>query len=121
MQLAQTPLPSGTQGTGGVLFPHSSRFTQLTHILCLCIHNNRAIDNSGEASNVASVTLQVQDCDLIDIFQVPSTFPAFSGSYSYVHVSEDGPSLDNMKAPAHNVQRQSSGLNQFSLEMDVEP
>ena len=58
---------------------------------------------------------------MIDIFQVPAAYPIFSGGYSYVHVSEDGPSLDNMKDPAHNVQWQNPGLHQFSLELSVEP
>ena len=52
---------------------------------------------------------------------MPSEFPVFSGAYNYVHVSEDGPSLDNMKNPAHNIQWQNPGLNQFSLELDVGP
>jgi len=81
----------------------------------------RVVDDSGELSNIASVTLEVQDCNLIDIFQVPSTYPVFSGSYNYVHVSEDGPSLDNTKTPAHNVQWQNPGLYQFSLELEVAP
>ena len=58
---------------------------------------------------------------MIDIFQVPAAYPIFSGGYSYVYVSEDGPSLDNMKDPAHNVQWQNPGLHQFSLELSVEP
>ena len=59
---------------------------------------------------------------MIDIFQVPASFgPNFSGGYSYVHVSEDGPSLDSMRDPAHNVQWQNSVLNQFSLELEVTP
>jgi len=81
----------------------------------------RVVDNLGELSNVASVTLEIRDCNLVDIFQVPSTYPAFSGSYNYVHVSQDGPRLDNMKIPAHNVQWQNPGLHQFSLELTVEP
>jgi len=81
----------------------------------------RVIDDSGELSNIASVILQVQDCNLIDIFQVPSTYPVFSGSYDYVHVSEDGPSLGSIKSPVHNVQWQNPGLHQFSLELKVEP
>eukprot|EP00581_Thalassiosira_minuscula_P028458 CAMPEP_0183754816 /NCGR_PEP_ID=MMETSP0739-20130205/3731_1 /TAXON_ID=385413 /ORGANISM="Thalassiosira miniscula, Strain CCMP1093" /LENGTH=1540 /DNA_ID=CAMNT_0025991459 /DNA_START=38 /DNA_END=4660 /DNA_ORIENTATION=+ len=81
----------------------------------------RVRDNSNEVSNVASVALKIQDCDVIDIFQVPAAYPVFSGSYNYVHVSEDGPSLENMKTPAHNVQWQNPGLHQFSLELEVEP
>jgi len=81
----------------------------------------RVIDNLGEQSKIASVTLDVRDCNLIDIFSVPSTYPVFSGSYKYLHVSEDGPSLDNMKTPAHNVQWQNPGLHQFSLELTVGP
>lgn len=54
---------------------------------------------------------------------MPGTYPTFSGSYSYVHVSEDGPSLkqSDMKNPAHNVQWQNPGLHGFSLELDVAP
>ncbi|KAL7541081.1 hypothetical protein ACHAXR_010610 [Thalassiosira sp. AJA248-18] len=81
----------------------------------------RVRDNTNTVSNTASVSLLVRDCDLIDIFQVPAAYPVFSGSYNYVHVSEDGPSLDNMKTPAHNVQWQNPGLHQFSLELDVGP
>jgi len=81
----------------------------------------RAIDDSGDASNFASVTITVRDCNLIDVFSVPSTYAAFQGSYNYVHVSEDGPSLSNLKTPAHNVQWQDPGLYQFSLELEVEP
>ena len=91
----------------------------LSHVLCYT--RSRVVDDSGEPSNIASVTLQVQDCNLIDIFQVPSTYPVFSGSYNYVHVSEDGPNLDNVKTPAHRVQWQNPGLYQFSLELTVEP
>ena len=36
-------------------------------------------------------------------------------------MSEDGPSLGNMKTPAHSVQWQNPGLHQFSLELEVEP
>lgn len=75
----------------------------------------------GEVSKIASVTLIVRDCDFIDVFQVPSAYPVFSGAYDYVHVSEDGPRLDNMKTPAHNVQWQNPGLHQFSLELTVGP
>ena len=81
----------------------------------------RAIDDSGDASNFASVTITVRDCNLIDVFSVPSTYAAFQGSYNYVHVSEDGPSLSNLKTPVHNVQWQDPGLYQFSLELEVEP
>ncbi|KAL7549595.1 hypothetical protein ACHAWF_012862 [Thalassiosira exigua] len=81
----------------------------------------RVRDNSNEVSNVASVSLLVQDCNLIDIFQVPANYPPFSGGYNYVHVSEDGPSLNDMKVPAHNVQWQNPGLHQFSMELKVEP
>jgi len=81
----------------------------------------RVVDDLGEASSLASVTISVRDCNLIDVFNVPSTYAAFQGSYNYVHVSEDGPSLDNLKTPAHNVQWQDPGLYQFSLELEVEP
>lgn len=78
-------------------------------------------DNSGEVSNIASVSLTVRDCNLIDIFQVPSPYPIFSGSYNYLHVSEDGPSFGALKTPVHNVQWQDPGLYQFSLELDFSP
>ena len=58
---------------------------------------------------------------MIDIFQVPAAYPIFSGAYNYVHVSEDGPSLDGMKVPAHRVQWQNPDLHQFSLELSVSP
>ena len=88
-------------------------------ILLFC--NYRVRDDTDELSNSAAVSLTVRDCNMIDIFQVPAAFPVFSGAYNYVHVSEDGPSLDNMKTPAHNVQWQNPGLHQFSLELEVEP
>jgi len=53
--------------------------------------------------------------------EVPSSYTAFSGSYNYVHVSEDGPNLVDMRTPAHNVQWANPGLYQFSLEMNVSP
>ena len=84
-------------------------------------HNNRVLDDLGELSNVASMMLKVRNCDLIDIFQVPSTYPVFSGSFYYVHVSEDGTNLDNMETPAHSMQWQNPGFCQFSLQFEVEP
>jgi len=81
----------------------------------------RVTDNTGEVSNIASVTLLVQDCDLIDIFQVPSEFPVFFGVYNYVHISEDGPSLDNINKPAHSVHWLNPGFYQFSLLWKTEP
>lgn len=81
----------------------------------------RAIDNFGEASNIASVTFIVQDCDLMDIFQVPSTFPFISTAfYNYVHVSKDGPTLVG-GTPAHIVQWEDTGLLQFSLLFEGRP
>lgn len=80
----------------------------------------RVRDDSNQASNVATVSILVRDCDLIDIFQVPSTYPHYSGGYNYVHVSEDGPSLGEMKQPAHNVQW-TGQLNQFSWEPNYDP
>lgn len=81
----------------------------------------RVVDDLGETSALASVTITVRDCNLMDVFNVPSTYAAFQGAYNYVHVSEYGPSLDNLKTPAHNVQWQDPGLYQFSLELEVEP
>lgn len=81
----------------------------------------RVYDNSGDASEVALVEFIVQDCNFLTNFGVPSNYAAFSGSYNYVHVSEDGPNLVDMRTPAHNVQWANPGLYQFSLEMNVSP
>ena len=81
-------------------------------------------DDSGQVSNVASVSILIRDCDLVDIFQMPATYPAFSGSYRYVHVSEDGPSAlkqSDMKNPAYSIQWRNPGLNDFKLEFEVSP
>eukprot|EP00804_Cyclotella_cryptica_P030144 CCRYP_009578-RB/>CCRYP_009578-RB protein AED:0.10 eAED:0.10 QI:327/0.69/0.64/1/0.76/0.71/14/317/1376 len=81
----------------------------------------RVYDDSGNVSETALVEFIVQDCNFISKFEVPSDFPAFSGSYKYVHVSEDGPNLVEMRTPAHNVQWANPGLYQFSLEMNASP
>lgn len=81
----------------------------------------RAIDDAEAASNVATVTLIVEGCDFVDIFQVPSDFSPFFGQYDYVHVSEDGPDLAGINTPAHNVQWLNPGLFQFSLFWTVAP
>jgi len=78
-------------------------------------------DNDGGVSNVATVSLLVRDCDLLEVFQVPAAYPAYSGGYKYVHVSEDGPNLGQMKETAHNVQWTGDQLHQFSLEPDYDP
>ena len=80
----------------------------------------RVVDDAGDVSNIATVSLLVRDCDLIDVFQVPSSWPYYSGGYSYVHVSEDGPDIGEMKSVAHNVQWNGQ-LNQFSWETNYAP
>ena len=55
-------------------------------------------DNIGQVSNVATVSLTVRDCDLIDIFQVPSIWQSFGNGvtrkYNYVHVKMHSISLN---------------------------
>ena len=80
----------------------------------------RVVDDAGDVSNIATVSLLVRDCDLIDVFQVPSSWPYYSGGYSYVHVSEGGPNIGEMKSVAHNVQWNGQ-LNQFSWETNYAP
>ena len=82
-------------------------------------------DNIGQVSNVATVSLTVRDCDLIDIFQVPSIWQSFGNGvtrkYNYVHVSEDGPNIGLMKQPAHQTQWDGSNLGQFTWEPESFP
>ena len=59
----------------------------------------RVYDDSGDVSEVALVEFIVEDCNFISKFEVPSNYAAFSGSYDYVHVSDYGPNLVDMRTP----------------------
>jgi len=81
----------------------------------------RVYDNSGDVSTEASILLQIRDCNLIDVFGVPSAFNALVNAFNYVHVSEDGPNLAELRSPGHRIQWNNPGLYQFSLELNSGP
>mmetsp|Transcript_12986 Transcript_12986/g.29885 ORF Transcript_12986/g.29885 Transcript_12986/m.29885 type:complete len:1475 (-) Transcript_12986:105-4529(-) len=77
-------------------------------------------DNNMLASNKATVTLTIRDCDYMDIFQLPSSYPPLTVNYNYVHVSEDGPNFGQTRTPFHKVQV-GSQIDQFAMEFDQSP
>ncbi len=75
-----------------------------------------ATDDQGAVSNVATVSVLTRQCDYLDIFDVPraGAFPAISSvTYNHVHVSEEGPNLNNVDT--HVTKFDGQALNQFSL------
>ena len=80
-----------------------------------------ADDDQGAASNLATVSILVRQCDYLDIFDVPRLDPfpdTPSTTYGYVHVSEDGPNLANVTSHVTKYDGAGDALNQFSLATD---
>jgi hypothetical protein len=82
----------------------------------------RVEDDNGSVSADAVVTLKVRDCDMIEIFDVPrsTSYPTNSRSeYAHVHVSENGPNLNDVTK--HVIQWTGDTLHEFSLSTNNSP
>jgi len=116
-EIIQSPSLGTLSGTAPLL-----TYTPYTSTKGVDTFKYQVTDNAGAVSEVAVVTLQVRDCDLIEIFDVPraASYPVNSRSeYAYVHVSEGGPNLGDVTK--HVIQYTGTDIYEFSLSMTSSP